>query len=131
MKIESERRKLLRVTVSNIQFFSGILYIIFSIIGILAAIITFTAVVGGGILSGDEEAMAVTSIVVTAIAFFLTITALPGLIGGFGLLKHKQWARILIIIIGCLNLINIPIGTCLGVYTLWALLNKETESLFV
>lgn len=109
----------------------GILYIVFSILGILAAVIVFTAVVGGGVLSGDEEAIAVTSIVGTTIAFFLTITALPGLIGGFGLLKYKSWARILVIIIGCLNLINIPIGTCLGVYTLWVLLNKETEPLFL
>jgi hypothetical protein len=29
-----------------------------------------------------------------------------------------------------MNLLSIPIGTALGVYGLWVLLNKETEPLF-
>ena len=49
----------------------GILYIAFSALGLLLAIIIFTAVVGGGIISGDSEAMAITGIVGPAIALFL------------------------------------------------------------
>jgi hypothetical protein len=49
----------------------GVLYIAFSALGILATIIVFTAVVGGGLISGDSEAMAITAIVGPAIAFFL------------------------------------------------------------
>jgi len=109
----------------------GALYIAFNILGIMAAFIVFTVIVGGGLLSGDSEAIVITSIVGTVIAFFLSITSLPGIVGGFGLLKRKYWAKILVTILGCINLIHIPFGTVLGIYTLWVLLNKETEKEFV
>ena len=108
----------------------GILYIAFSALGILAAIIVFTAVVGGGLISGDSEAMTITAIVGPTIAFFLILVSAPGIIGGIGLLKRRDWARILVLILGFLNLINIPFGTVLGVYTIWALLKDETVQHF-
>ncbi|MGD8756917.1 MAG: hypothetical protein PVF98_14700, partial [Desulfobacterales bacterium] len=60
----------------------GILYIAFSALGLLLAIIIFTAVVGGGIISGDSEAIAITSIVGPAVALFFVLLSTPGLIGG-------------------------------------------------
>ena len=108
----------------------GVLYIAFSALGILAAIIVFTAVVGGGLISGDSEAMTITAIVGPTIAFFLILVSAPGIIGGIGLLKRRDWARILVLILGFLSLINIPFGTVLGVYTIWALLKDETVQHF-
>ena len=35
-----------------------------------------------------------------------------------------------LIVLAAINLINIPLGTILGAYGLWVLLNKETERLF-
>jgi hypothetical protein len=109
----------------------GVLYIAFSALALLAAIIVFTAIVGGGILSGDSEAMAITAIVGPAIALFLFIVSAPGFIGGIFLLKWRPWARILILILGFLNLLNIPFGTILGIYTIWVLLKNETIQLFI
>ncbi|MDH3956333.1 MAG: hypothetical protein OET81_06560 [Desulfobacteraceae bacterium] len=108
----------------------GILYIAFSALGLLLAIIIFTAVVGGGIISGDSEAMAITGIVGPAIALFFVLLSAPGLIGGIYLLKHRPWARILVLILGFINLIEIPIGTALGIYTIWVLFKNETVDLF-
>lgn len=108
----------------------AVLNIGFGVLGILAALIVFVILVGAGIISGDEEAMTITSIVGTAIAGFLTITSIPQIIGGIGLLKRWQWARILMLIIAVLDLFNIPFGTCIGIYTLWVLLNDETAKLF-
>ena len=102
----------------------------FGFLGILIALIVFTAVVGGGILSGDPDAIFTTSIVGTAVAGFFIITSVPKIIGGFGLLKRKPWARILILIIACLDLLFIPIGTAIGIYELWVLLQDETAKLF-
>ncbi len=48
----------------------GALYIAFSCLGLLAAVIVFTAVTGAGVLSGDMEAMAITSIVGSAVMEF-------------------------------------------------------------
>ena len=108
----------------------GILYIAFSVLGLLLAIIIFTAVVGGGIISGDSEAIAITSIVGPAVALFFVLLSAPGLIGGIYLLKHRPWARILVLVLGFINLIEIPIGTALGIYTIWVLFKDETVDLF-
>ena len=47
--------------------------------------------------------------------------AIAGLIAGGGLLARSPWARVLTIVLGCISLIHFPIGTALGVYTLWVL----------
>ena len=108
----------------------GALYIAFSCLGLLVAVFVFTVVTGAGILSGDLEAMAITSIVGSAVAMFLLIISAPGIIGGFGILKKYSWARVLVLILGALNLLNIPFGTILGVYTFWVLLNEEAAKEF-
>ena len=108
----------------------GTLYIALESLGLLAALIVFWSVVGGGLISGDTEAMARTAIVGTCIAGFLILTSLPGIIGGIGLLKRWRWARILVLILGFLNLIFIPIGTIVGIYTIWVLMKDETARLF-
>ena len=55
---------------------------------------------------------------------------IPGILAGWGLLNFKPWARILAIVLSAIRLINIPIGTVLGIYGLWVLFSKETETLF-
>jgi hypothetical protein len=66
----------------------------------------------------------------TALALFLGVFALPSLVTGYGLINYKPWARIVGIILSAISLINIPIGTIIGAYGLWVLLNKDTERLF-
>jgi hypothetical protein len=109
----------------------GAINIGFSLMLIFAAAIVYVAVVGGGWLSGDPEAKRVTLIVGTIIPSFLVILAMPGIIGGIGLIKHRSWARILVLILSVMGLLNIPIGTAVGIYSLWALLKQETAELFV
>jgi len=108
----------------------GLFYIACSVLGILCAFIVFIAVVGGGFISGDREAIRITMIVGSAAASFLALISIPGIIAGIGLLNRREWARILTIILGVLNLINIPFGTALGIYTLWALMQDETVRIF-
>jgi len=108
----------------------GTLYIVFSALSIIAAIVIFIVLAGAGIASHDEEAVTVLFIVGTSIAVFLAVLALPGIIGGIGLLKWRSWARILVLILGFLNLINLPFGTILGAYTIWVLLNDKTIAEF-
>lgn len=109
----------------------GILYIAFSALGLIAALVLFIIITGGGLISGDNAAITITTIVGTAIAAILLIFSAPGIIGGMGLLKRQSWARVLVLVLGIINLINIPFGTALGIYTIWVLTNKETEALFI
>jgi hypothetical protein len=65
--------------------------------------------------------------------FFMTIvtvlTTLAGIIGGVGLYFRQNWARVLLIIVGVLVLLRFPLGTALGIYTLWVLAKPETAKL--
>jgi hypothetical protein len=108
----------------------GALYIAFSALGIVGAIVIFIVVAGSGLISGDHTAIAVTALVGTFVAGFILCLSIPGLIGGIGLLYRKEWARILVIILGFLNLLNIPFGTILGIYTIWALMRPEMVQYF-
>ncbi len=86
--------------------------------------------VGIGFLSGDPEAMTVLSIIGAAFGLLMLVVSIPGIIGGFGLLQKKEWARILVLIISVIDLINIPIGTVVGAYSLYVLLQQETMEMF-
>lgn len=108
----------------------GALYIAFNALGIVVACIVFMVLSSSGLISGEAEAIAITSGVGFFVAIVIIIFCAPGLIAGIGLLKHYAWARILTLILGCLNLVNIPFGTILGVYTIWVLMKEETAQLF-
>ncbi len=108
----------------------GILYIALSALGIIAAAIVFVILVGSGMITGDEEVIFITRIVGIGVAGLLLLFSLPGLFAGLGLLKYESWARILALVLGFINLINIPFGTMLGVYSIWVLTNKEIQELF-
>ena len=58
---------------------------------------------------------------------FLVASAVVGVLAGWGLLNYRSWARILALILGIISLIHFPLGTALGIYTLWVLLPAESE----
>ncbi|MBX2896724.1 MAG: hypothetical protein KF763_14860 [Cyclobacteriaceae bacterium] len=47
------------------------------------------------------------------------ILAIPAIIAGVGLLNQKSWALTLALVLGCLKLFSFPIGTAIGIYTIW------------
>ena len=106
------------------------LYIGFSILGLLGAFFVFSGLALGGALSGDLAAFGATAGIGAFIAGFILLISVPGLIGGIGLLKRREWARILVLVLGFINLINIPFGTILGAYSIWVLIKPETADLF-
>ena len=115
----------------------GVLYIALSAIGVAAALFlmlalgTASSIVGLNAEPADAAvALPIIGIAGSALVIFLLALSLPGLIVGIGLLKLASWARIAGIVLAIIHLINIPIGTALGVYALWVLFNKETERLF-
>ena len=101
-----------------------------SLLWLFFAALVFVSVVGGGLLSGDSEAIRITSIVGTVLAVVFGFLAVPGLVAGIGLLKYQNWARILNMILSIFDLLAVPIGTLLGIYSIWVLAQKETEVLF-
>ncbi len=104
------------------------------LLGALFLALTMGGVAGivGATAEPEEAAIAipVLGIAGTALAAILFVFSLPSLITGYGLFNYKPWARIVGIVLSAISLINIPIGTVIGAYGLWVLLNKETERLF-
>lgn len=116
----------------------GYLHIVLGALGLLAALVVFT-VFGGiaGIVgfaaphnTDARIAIPILGIIGLVIAAFVLLLSLPGLIAGLGLLKYRSWARFLAIVLSAINLLNVPIGTAVGIYGLWVLLKPETERLF-
>ncbi len=116
----------------------GYLHIVLGALGLLGALVVFT-VFGGiaGIVgfaaphdADARIAIPILGFIGAVIAAFVLLLSLPGLIAGFGLLKLRPWARILAIVLSALNLLNVPIGTAVGIYGLWVLLQAGTERLF-
>ena len=87
-------------------------------LGLVLAMIVFVVLVGAGFLiaaSGDADAVPILTFIAVIAAGFLFITSVPDIIGGIGLVKRQSWARILVLILSVLKLINFPLGTIVGV----------------
>lgn len=104
----------------------GILYIVSGaltmlvIFGISLLVTTIMALVSNQIDPNDtavvELVAKILQVLPTIIVIFFSI---PSIIAGIGLLYKQSWAMILALILGCFKLFSFPIGTALGVYTIW------------
>ena len=92
-----------------------------------------TALIGlasfGGMLTGDPFLFSLIASIGSVVGFFLILIGLPAIFLAFGLWRLRPWARILGFVLGVLNLLNPPIGTMLGIYTLWVLTRDEATDL--
>ncbi len=58
------------------------------------------------------------------------LLSLPTLAAGFGLLRRKRWARTLGMVLGAVQLFQVPVGTILGGYSLFVLAQQRTRDYF-
>ena len=99
------------------------------VVGLVLAIIAFVFLAGIGLISGDPDAMPVLTIIAFVAGGFLFIFSVPDIIGGIGLAKRKSWSRILVLILSVLKLVNFPVGTAVGVYSIWVLVQDEATQM--
>ncbi len=113
----------------------AVLYIVMGALNLLGAMFFVFAFSIAGIaagMSGDPDAamaMPIIGITGTALVVFLLLLSIPPIVVGIGLMRHREWARIAGIVIAALLIFHFPIGTAVGVYGLWTLLNGETARL--
>lgn len=110
--------------------FIGYLHIAQSALVVLGALAVFLLMAGGGMLSGEPNAIFITTTIGIIISFLLFIWAVPGFIAGYGLLKRRSWGWALGLVMGFFDLFNVPLGTLLGAYTFWALLRNKAQAEF-
>lgn len=105
-------------------------------IGVLAALFTFAGASFLNVILAAvaEEAVAIPAeliqLVATIIITVILVMSLPCLVLGFGLYYLRPWARILGLVLAAINLLHVPIGTVVSLYSFWVLLKPETEAMF-
>ncbi|MEO9869121.1 hypothetical protein [Ekhidna sp.] len=67
----------------------------------------------------------VSSIVQTIFILLLIFSALPSFIAGIGLLQNKTWAPVIALIAGCISIFSFPIGTAVGVYSIYVFVENN------
>ena len=93
-------------------------------------VFVFFLLTGIGAATGDDQARAVLVVVGTTVGLLLALLALPGMLAGYGLLRGAGWGRALAIVISVFNLANFPVGTAIGLYGLWVLLQVAANDYF-
>jgi len=108
----------------------GWLYVIGNALLLMIAAFVFVLLTGIGLALPDPVARSILPVIGPAIGLLLAALALPGLAAGYGLLTRKPWARVLAIVVGILGLLNFPIGTAIGLYSLWVLFPSRAANYF-
>jgi len=108
----------------------GWIRIVSSSLFLCAGLVLFILLTGIGFVADDRVALGVLSIVGTVVGGLLVLLGIPGILAGIGVLAHKSWGRVLTIIIGIIDLVNFPVGTLVGVYTIFVLMQDTAGSYF-
>ncbi len=103
----------------------GVLQMIVSL-----GVLTVSRVVIGNILRPDMGIPGnVFPLLHTIFGFLSLFVAAKGaadIIAGWGLLERASWARPLTIVVSFIGLLSVPVGTALGVYSLWVMLPEDS-----
>jgi hypothetical protein len=108
----------------------GWLYVVGNAFFLAIGAFVFLLLVGLAPVTGEPEARWVLGLVGTTVGLLMAALSVPGLLAGYGLLMRRPWARVLAIVVGILGLINFPVGTAIGIYTLWVLMQPAATEYF-
>jgi hypothetical protein len=64
----------------------------------------------------------------TFLGILVLLKSAAGFLAGWGLLNREPWARVLTLVLAFLALFQVPLGTALGIYTLWVLLPAAADA---
>jgi hypothetical protein len=109
----------------------GILWLAASALNVLGGLILLllanTLFAHLGAMGAPQAATGFLRPLLSVIGIFVLAKAAFGFLGGWGLMQREPWARILTLVLGFVALFNIPVGTAIGVYTLWVLLPGQSQ----
>jgi hypothetical protein len=104
----------------------GVLWVcLFAFVGLFFG--AFGAIVGSAAHGKDAGVLGL--IAGFGVVLFLFIIAFPVLeiVGGVMLLRGSTAGRVITIVFSVLELMNVPFGTAVGIYSLWALLREVPQ----
>lgn len=108
----------------------GVFHIGAGIIGLIIGLFVFLVLgwVSGYVMNPDIEFLLPTLAVL--IGGSIAVFSALDIAGGVGVLKYRNWARILVLVLSVPHLLNLPIGTAIGVYSIVILVHADTQRLF-
>ena len=123
---------------------SGWLLIAHSLLGVIAGLFVFTLIMSGSWffnqltpVVNDPEGTRIFTILTTIntlaailIGGLVIGLSLPALVAGIGVLARKSWGRILGIIVAVFALISFPLGTLIGIYVIFVLMQDVATHYF-
>lgn len=109
----------------------GWLWVIAGLISLFVLFLLFLIFIGISFVPElGETARFILRILAWGSWIFTVLFSLPQIIAGLGILKRQEWARILGIVLSVLALVRFPLGTALGIFSLYVLTHRETIPLF-
>lgn len=78
----------------------------------------------------DEIGTMIMNWITTFVPLIVFISGGINILAGILLFSYKQWGRVIMLIVAAIKCLNIPIGTALGVYSIWALMQPDVMALF-
>jgi hypothetical protein len=98
----------------------GWLQIALGAIDLLIGVAAFGLLSGFGLVSGDAATFGMMSMIGTLAGAFMLVMAIPNLLCGVGLLRGwGGWVIVLAVVLGVFNLMKVPWGTAVALYTFW------------
>lgn len=76
------------------------------------------------------ELLQIVPVILCVVGMIILAMSVVGIIAAVGVLKRKEWGRIVILVLSFFTLMRIPLGTLLGAYTIWVMLNDEVIKAF-
>lgn len=119
--------------------FLGVLFVVWGLLTTLVGVSTLALGVGAFALitsagrggESSQVAASLTAALFTTLAIVAILWGAAHVVVGVPLRRHRPWARIMALTLGSVDLVLLPYGTALGIYTLWLLLGEHGRSLFV
>ena len=106
----------------------GWLQIVLGLMDLGIGLAAFGILTGIGAVSGDAEAFGILSLIGSFAGGFMLLMALPNFLVGVGLLRGwGDWVFVVAVILGFLNLLKVPVGTAIALYTFWVAWNVRQE----
>lgn len=106
------------------------LLIALNLIVLLVAASLLLMMLGAATFVRDSEARAILPILGTILPACMGALTVPDFVAAIGLLARKRWARILGMVVGFLNLPGFPMGTLVGGYALFVLMQDSAQAYF-
>jgi hypothetical protein len=97
---------------------------------LLVAMGMLALMMGAASFVRDPEARMILPVVGAILPTMMGLLTLPDFVAAFGLLARKRWGRILGVVVGFLNLPGFPMGTLVGGYAIFVLMQDAATNYF-